>query len=81
MSVLKDLTKLVYDYGDANDNYRVILDNVWLYNSVGGVNLFITDGKLRLTTYTNFKYSVATLRGCEQLSLLESMEKYVANID
>ena len=80
MSVLKEITRLVYVYGDTKKNHLVSLPNVWLYKSYGDINLYIKDKKLYLLTYTNFEYSVAELRGCEQLSILESMEKYVESV-
>ena len=80
MTYLKEITRLCYLYGDTKNKHLISLSNVWLYNSCGDINLYIKDKKLYLLTYTNFEYSVASLRGCEQYSILSSLEKYCESV-
>jgi len=80
MSYLKEITKLVYKYGDTKNKHLIALHDVWLYNSVGDINLYIEDAKVKVKTYTFFIYEITSLRDVERFSILESLEKYAESV-
>ena len=80
MSYMKEITKLVYRYGDQKDKHLIALHDVWLYNSVGDINIYIEDAKVKVKTYTYFIYELADLKDVERYSILESLEKYAESV-
>ena len=81
MSYLKEIIKICYQYGDLKNDYRIALNNVWLRNSVGDINVYIKNGELHILTYNGFDYTLSSLMGKEQCSILDSLEKYVDNVN
>lgn len=76
MNILKDITKLVYRYGDKDESYRISIPNVYVNYGVTDINLFIEDSIPKIQFPLGMTYKLTALTNVELYSILNSVEKF-----
>lgn len=75
MNILKDITKLVYKYGDEADNYRFLISSIYVNYGLTDANIIIEDKIPKIIFPLGYKYKVSSLTNCEQYSIWEGIMK------
>jgi hypothetical protein len=77
MSLLKNILFYLYRYGDKDNFYLLLLNNVWLQGGIDNIVIYIKDKKPYIKVPLGFEYKVESLTRIEQFSILDNMEKNI----
>lgn len=76
MSILKNIIIYLYRYGDKDNFYLLLLNNVWLQGGIDNIAIYIKeDHKVYIKVPLGFEYKVESLTRIEQFSILDNMER------
>ena len=81
MNILKNVIRILYKYGDKDNDYLISLGNVWINYSSCDLNLKIKDGKVNVITENGYTYKLGGLTPLEQFSILYSLEQYIVECE
>lgn len=77
MNILRDITRILYQYGDLDNRHLIALSQVWIHYDKCDMNVYIKDGKAFILCDGGYEYPITKLTQCEQFSILSSLEDYV----